>query len=78
MNSGLLRAKHALSSFTIDATLVRPDPVLLIDDCVDSQWTFTALAAQLREAGSGPVFPLALSSTKDSGRSPDGDDSADE
>jgi ATP-dependent DNA helicase RecQ len=78
MNSGLLRAKHALSSFTIDATLVRPDPVLLIDDCVDSQWTFTALAAQLREAGSGPVFPLALSSTKDSGRSPDGDDPADE
>jgi ATP-dependent DNA helicase RecQ len=34
--------------------------VLLIDDVVDSRWTFTVIAALLREAGSGPVFPLAL------------------
>ena len=34
--------------------------VLLVDDMVDSRWTFTVLAALLRQAGSGPVFPLAL------------------
>jgi len=39
-------------------------PVLLVDDLVDSGWTFTILALQLRRAGSGPVHPFALASTK--------------
>ncbi|MEQ8751939.1 MAG: RecQ family ATP-dependent DNA helicase [Coleofasciculus sp. G1-WW12-02] len=34
--------------------------VFLIDDMVDSRWTFTVIAALLRQAGSGSVFPLAL------------------
>ncbi len=34
--------------------------VFLVDDMVDSRWTFTAIAALLRQAGSGKVFPLAL------------------
>jgi len=34
--------------------------VFLIDDRVDSRWTFTVIAALLRRAGSGLVFPLAL------------------
>lgn len=38
-------------------------PVLLVDDVVDSGWTLGVLAALLRRAGSGPVFPLALAST---------------
>lgn len=36
------------------------DPVLLVDDVVDSKWTLTIAAALLRQAGSGPVWPLAL------------------
>ncbi|MGI8484295.1 MAG: RecQ family ATP-dependent DNA helicase [Thermomicrobiales bacterium] len=39
-------------------------PVLLVDDVVDSGWTFTVLAMVLRRAGSGPVFPFALATTK--------------
>jgi ATP-dependent DNA helicase RecQ len=35
-------------------------PVLLIDDRVDSRWTLTVAARELRRAGSGPVLPLAL------------------
>jgi ATP-dependent DNA helicase RecQ len=35
-------------------------PVLLVDDIVDSRWTMTVVAAVLRQAGSGPVFPVAL------------------
>jgi len=35
-------------------------PVLLVDDMVDSGWTFTVLAALLRQAGCTHVFPLAL------------------
>ncbi|RMH76298.1 MAG: RecQ family ATP-dependent DNA helicase [Actinomyces sp.] len=38
-----------------------PDgPVLLIDDIVDSRWTFTVVAHTLRSAGSGPVYVAAL------------------
>ena len=38
----------------------RGKPVLLVDDVRDSGWTFTVVAAQLRAAGAGRVFPLAL------------------
>ena len=37
--------------------------VLLVDDMVDSRWTVTVIAALLRQAGSGPVFPVALATT---------------
>jgi len=40
-----------------------PGPCLLVDDMVDSRWTFAVAAWQLRAAGSGPVFPLALAQT---------------
>ena len=36
------------------------EPVLLVDDVVDSRWTMTVAAVLLRQAGSGPVWPLAL------------------
>ena len=38
-------------------------PVLLVDDVVDSGWTLTIIAALLRQAGSGPVWPLALAAS---------------
>ena len=38
-------------------------PVLLVDDVVDSRWTLTVIAALLRQAGSGSVWPLALASS---------------
>ena len=42
-------------------------PVLLVDDIVDSRWTLTICAVLLREAGSGPVFPVALASAAGGG-----------
>jgi len=33
---------------------------LLVDDIVDSRWTVTVVGSLLREAGSGPVVPVAL------------------
>lgn len=38
-------------------------PVLLMDDVVDSAWTLTITAALLRSAGSGPVWPCALTTS---------------
>ncbi len=42
-------------------------PVLLVDDVVDSGWTMTVAAALLKQAGSGPVFPVALATTSPGG-----------
>jgi ATP-dependent DNA helicase RecQ len=39
---------------------VTAGPVLLVDDTVDSRWTLTLVGGLLREAGSGPVLPVAL------------------
>ncbi|NLN74906.1 MAG: RecQ family ATP-dependent DNA helicase [Armatimonadetes bacterium] len=50
-------------AFTIYKKLVLPYPVLLIDDIVDSRWTFTVITALLRDSGSGDVLPLALAKT---------------
>jgi ATP-dependent DNA helicase RecQ len=47
---------------------VRTGPVMLVDDMVDSRWTFTVVAAHLLQQGSGPVFPLALAMTTGSSR----------
>ncbi len=35
-------------------------PVLLVDDVVDSKWTFTIAGFLLRQAGVETVLPLAL------------------
>ena len=42
---------------------VRADAVLLMDDVVDSGWTMTVVAALLRQAGAGVVWPVALATT---------------
>ena len=49
-------------AFTI-VTPLPEGPVLLVDDVVDSGWTFAIIAAQLRQAGSNLVYPVALAST---------------
>ena len=43
-------------------------PVLLVDDVVDSGWTLTVVAALMRQAGSGPVWPFALATANPGGR----------
>jgi ATP-dependent DNA helicase RecQ len=60
MNNSYQQAHNLENAFTIDKGLVVDGPVLLADDMVDSGWTFTVIAALLRQAGSGPVFSLAL------------------
>lgn len=39
------------------------EPVFLVDDIVDSKWTFTVLAALLRRRGVEAVVPIALTTT---------------
>lgn len=47
--------------------IIAQHPVLLVDDVVDSGWTMTVIAALLKQAGSGPVFPVALATTSPGG-----------
>jgi len=48
--------------FGIDGQALR-GPVLLVDDVVDSGWTMTIASVLLRNAGSGPVWPCALTTS---------------
>jgi len=54
------QAQNVAGAFVIDGAMVRREPLFLVDDMVDSRWTFTVLTVLLRKAGSGPVYPLAL------------------
>lgn len=47
-------------ALAVDPNLVLAGPVLLVDDIVNSRWTFTVAAMLLRKSGSGEVWPLAL------------------
>jgi len=58
MQNSYQQARNVISAF--DVHDVRPDPVLVIDDMVDSRWTFTVIGSKLRNAGSGPVYAVAL------------------
>lgn len=62
MNNSFHQCRNLDGVFEIDGE-VPQNPVLLIDDVVDSGWTLTIIAALLRQAGSGAVFPLALATT---------------
>ena len=53
-------------AFQIDGS-VPQGAVLLLDDIVDSGWTMTVIAALLRQAGSGPVWPVALATASAGG-----------
>ena len=61
MQNSCQQARNVAASFAVDG--VRPGPVFLVDDMVDSRWTFTILGSLLRSAGAGPVYPVALSNT---------------
>lgn len=62
MQNSYQQAHNLAQAFEVDVSQMRNGPVLLVDDMVDSRWTFTIIAALLRTAGSGPVFPFALAS----------------
>ena len=56
------RCRNLDGVFRIDRP-VPEGPVLLVDDVVDSAWTLTIAAVLLGKAGSGPVWPCALTTS---------------
>lgn len=63
MENSVQQAGNVDGVFEVIPGTVRNDPLFLIDDIVDSGWTLTVAAYQLRNAGSGCVFPVTLAST---------------
>ncbi len=60
MQNSYQQAKNLDGIFTVIEENMRKGPCLLVDDLVDSRWTFTVAAALLRKAGCEAVIPLAL------------------
>jgi ATP-dependent DNA helicase RecQ len=60
MANSTQQARNIDGSLRITADVLPTGPVLLVDDMVDSRWTFTVAAWLLRSHGSGDVWPLAL------------------
>lgn len=57
------RSENLDGLFTIDPSQVYTGNVYLLDDSVDSGWTFTVVAALLKQHGAERVYPIALTST---------------
>lgn len=62
MNNSSFQASNVAGAFAVSSP-VPNGAVFVVDDLVDSRWTMTEVGAVLRRAGSGPVFPVALSLT---------------
>jgi ATP-dependent DNA helicase RecQ len=60
MENSWQQAHNLDRAFEVKAWHGLSGSVLLVDDIVDSRWTMTVVGALLRQAGSGPVFPIAL------------------
>lgn len=53
--------RNANDSFEI--IQIKKENILLVDDMVDSRWTFTVCAMKMREKCSGDIYPFALANT---------------
>lgn len=69
LNTSFLQFENVDTSFKVLSGNVLKGNVLLIDDMVDSKWTFTVCGCKLRDNGCGKVYPFALANT--AGRSGD-------
>lgn len=57
------QARNLDGAFGLKDIELPEGPVLLVDDMVDSRWTFTIIGQLLREAGVPDVYPYALAMT---------------
>jgi ATP-dependent DNA helicase RecQ len=60
MENSVHRLANVWGSLRATGDLPSEGPVLVLDDVIDSGWTMTVAAAELRAAGAPAVLPLAL------------------
>lgn len=66
MENSAFQQNNVIDAFGIEGT-VPEGGCFLVDDMVDSKWTFTVAAAVLRRAGADFVVPLALADSSNDG-----------
>lgn len=66
MENAVFQQNNVLDAFAVAGTLPKGG-CWLVDDMVDSRWTFTVAAATLRQAGVEFVIPLALADSSNEG-----------
>ena len=60
MENSAYQCANAYQSFAVKEKEKIPRRILLVDDMVDSRWTFTVCGYRLMEAGAEAVYPFAL------------------
>lgn len=60
MENSAHQCANAYQSFFVKESVTVPRNILLIDDVVDSRWTFTVCGYKLMEAGAENIYPFAL------------------
>jgi ATP-dependent DNA helicase RecQ len=64
MTNSIQQVCNVYGSLALNSLPVPSGPVLLVDDIVSSRWTLTISGWLLRKNGSGEVWPLALSQSR--------------
>lgn len=59
MQNSSFQCENALNSYDVCGEVIKED-IILVDDMVDSRWTFTVCGYYLMERGATAVIPLAL------------------
>ncbi len=67
MNNSHMQEQNVRDSLEVNNSNFNGNSVILIDDMVDSRWTFTVAGFLLKESGYDRILPFALSSTSESG-----------
>ncbi|WP_225739322.1 RecQ family ATP-dependent DNA helicase [Psychrobacter sp. FME13] len=67
MENSFHQSKNLDGVFIVNTDNIYSNPVWLVDDAVDSRWTFTIAGALLRRQGVKQVVPIALTSTTKNG-----------
>jgi ATP-dependent DNA helicase RecQ len=60
MENSAYQCANAYQSFSVKDNVMIPQNILLVDDVVDSRWTFTVCGYRLMEAGAENIYPFAL------------------
>lgn len=60
MENSYQQVRNLDGVFNINLELKYNQPCLIVDDIIDSGWTFTLVSALLRQAGCSAVYPMAL------------------
>jgi ATP-dependent DNA helicase RecQ len=67
MQNSQQQLRNVIGAFEVDPVQISAEPLLLVDDVVDSRWSITECVRLLRAAGTGLVFPFALADSSQSG-----------